>query len=344
MKLFIREHIPLILIQIIQLFLVLLVYWLDGYRNLPTALYSTFIGLLLLTAYLVYRYVSHRRFYRRLSGSLATLDESLQTSGQSPLARALDDLLNSQYRHYKEQLKIWETKRRDHITFMNQWVHQMKTPLSVIHLTVQGEDDPRYASIREEAERIDKGLETVLYAARLEAFEHDFAVEPVPLRKAVERVIHENKRSFIRNHVYPDVQVDEMLFVDSDAKWLHFMLNQLLSNAIKYSSGSQQKILFSSQVEGREARLTVRDYGVGIPASDLKRVFQPFYTGENGRKFRESTGMGLYLVKEICIRLGHRVEIESKVGEGTAVTLIFTSHERRLASAQHPTGSALTSR
>ena len=135
-----------------------------------------------------------------------------------------------------------------------------------------------------------------------------------------------------------------MLFVDSDAKWLHFMLNQLLSNAIKYSSGSQQKILFSSQVEGREARLTVRDYGVGIPASDLKRVFQPFYTGENGRKFRESTGMGLYLVKEICIRLGHRVEIESKVGEGTAVTLIFTSHERRLASAQHPTGSALTSR
>jgi len=333
MKLFVREHIPLMLIQIIQLFLVLLVYWLDGYRNLPTALYSVFIGLVLLTAYLVYRYVSHRKFYRRLSESLATLDESLQKSGQTPLARALDELLDAQYRHYKEQLKRWETKRREHITFVNQWVHQMKTPLSVIHLTVQGEDDPRYASIREEAERIEKGLETVLYAARLEAFEHDFAVEPVPLRKAVERVIHENKRSFIRNHVYPDVQVDETLFVESDAKWLHFVLNQVLSNAIKYSAGSQQKITFLSQAEGRQARLMIRDHGVGIPASDLKRVFHPFYTGENGRKFRESTGMGLYLVKEICERLGHRVEIESQVGEGTVVTLIFASHEHRLTSA-----------
>lgn len=327
MKLFIREHIPLILIQIVQLFLVLLVYWLDGYRNLPTALYAVFIGLVLLTAYLIYRYASHRRFYQRLTDSLASLDESLLPSGQAPLARALDELLDAQYRHYKQQLKSWEAKRREHMTFMNQWVHQMKTPVSVIHLTVQGEDDPRFASVREEAERIEKGLETVLYAARLEAFEHDFAVELLPLRKVVERVIHENKRSFIRNYVYPDVQVDDALFVESDAKWLHFMLNQLLSNAIKYSAGSKQKITFTSQTEGREARLSIRDHGVGIPASDLKRVFQPFYTGENGRKFRESTGMGLYLVKEICTRLGHRVEIESQVGEGTTVSICFVSHD-----------------
>lgn len=327
MRLFIREHLLLIVIHIIQLFLVLLVYWLDGYRNLPTALYSVFLGFVVLTGYLIYRYISHRSFYQRLSRSLADLDESLQTSGQTPLAKALDELLDSQYRRYRQQLKIYETRRRDQLTFMNQWVHQMKTPLSVIHLTVQQEEDPRYESIREEAERIEKGLETVLYAARLEAFEQDFAVERLSLRGAVERVIHENKRSFIRNHVYPEVRIDESLCVESDAKWLHFMLNQLLSNAIKYSSGSQQKIVFNARTTETEVGLSIRDSGVGIPKSDLKRVFQPFYTGENGRKFRESTGMGLYLVQEICRHLGHRVTLESEVGEGTTVTLWFASHE-----------------
>lgn len=328
MKLFIREHLPLVIIHLIQLFLVVLIYWLDGYRNFPTAMYSVFIGLVLLTGYLVYRYVSHRTFYQRLSRSFATLDEAVQPNGQAPLPEALDDLLHSQYRLYQQRLKAWESKHQAHITFMNQWVHQMKTPLSVIHLTVQGDDDPRSTSIREEAERMEKGLEMVLYAARLESFEQDFTVERVSLRQAVERVVHENKRLFIRNYVYPEVNVDEALQVETDAKWLHFMLNQLLSNAIKYSAGNHQKIIFTAQESVSGAvRLSISDAGVGIPSTDLKRVFQPFYTGDNGRRFRESTGMGLYLVQEVCGHLGHRVDLQSEVGKGTTVSLIFAPYE-----------------
>jgi signal transduction histidine kinase len=329
MKLFIREHLPLILIQTVQLFLVLLVYWLDGYRNVPTALYSVFIGLTLLAGYLIYRYAGYRLFYRKLSGSMKDLDESLQPSGGAPLPKALDELLQSQYRLYRQRLDEWESRRRAHLTFMNQWVHQMKTPLSVIQLTVQDEEDPRFASIREEAERMERGLETVLYTARLEAFEQDFTVERVSLRQAVERVVHENKRSFIRNAVYPEVNIDESLHVETDAKWLHFMLNQLLSNAIKYSAGSHAKIRFTAQErEAGTVCLSIQDRGIGIPAADLKRVFRPFYTGENGRKYRESTGMGLYLVNEICRRLGHRVELASQVGAGTTVTLVFAPRSR----------------
>jgi signal transduction histidine kinase len=200
----------------------------------------------------------------------------------------------------------------------------MKTPLSVIQLTVQDEDDPRLVSIHEETERLERGLEMVLHAARLESFEQDFAVERVSLRRAVERVVRENKRSFIRNAVYPEVCIDESLAVETDAKWLHFMLNQLLSNAIKYAAGSHTKIRFEAQeLKPGTVRLSICDRGIGIPEADLKRVFRPFYTGENGRKYRESTGMGLYLVQEICKRLGHRVEIASQVGAGTTVTLVF---------------------
>jgi len=331
MRLFVRDHLLLVIIQLVQLFLVLLVYWLDGYRNIPTAMYAVFIGLVILTGYLVYRYMSHRPFYRRLSEPLASMDESLQptqlaqrTGIGAPLPIALDELLQSQYLHYHRLMKTWEKQRQEHVTYMNQWVHQMKTPLSVIHLTVQGDDDdPRLASIQEEAERIERGLETVLYVSRLEAFEHDFAVERVSIRRAVDRVIRENKRSFIRHRVYPEAHIEEEIKVETDAKWFHFVLNQLLSNAIKYSSGTQQKITFTASDEAGVVSLSIRDAGVGIPSHDLRRVWEPFYTGENGRHYRESTGMGLYLVREVCRRLGHRVELESKVGAGTTVTLIF---------------------
>jgi two-component system, OmpR family, sensor histidine kinase YxdK len=326
MKLFIREHLPLIAAHIVQLFLVLLIYWLDGYRNAPTAFYSMFLGFTVLTGYLIYRYLSHRAFYRRLSEPLQSLDESILSYGSAPLPMALDRLLKEQYKHYQGQLMAWEKKRNAHFSFMNQWVHQMKTPLSVIHLTVQESDDPSLASVREEAERMERGLETVLYAARLDAFEHDFKVERVSLLTAVEQVVHENKRSFIRNYVYPEVLIDRGLYVETDAKWLHFVINQLVLNAVKYSSGSNTKITFSTYAADPHAiTLEIRDRGVGIPAADRRRIFQPFFTGENGRKFRESTGMGLYLVSEICKRLGHRIEIESEVGEGTAAKLSFAS-------------------
>ncbi|WP_257347601.1 sensor histidine kinase [Pseudalkalibacillus decolorationis] len=330
MKLFFKEHFLLILLQIFQLTLIVLIYWLDGYENLLTALYSVFIGLCILSVYLIYRYVSHKSFYRRLTKPLDTLDESIKKTGYSPLSEALDELLQGQYRHYQEQLKAWERNRNEHMTFMNQWVHQMKTPLSVIELIVQDEDDPRFTSIREEVDRVHKGLETVLYAARLGAFEHDFQVEQVSLLSIVDKVIHENKRLFIRSFVYPEVKVEEGLNVETDAKWLTFVLSQIVINAIKYSEGSNKKITVSSGVKDKEVILEVQDLGVGIPAADLRRVFEPFYTGENGRKFRESTGMGLYLVKEVCEHLGHLIELESEVGVGTTVRLKFSSYVRNV--------------
>ncbi|PZD97622.1 sensor histidine kinase [Paenibacillus sambharensis] len=333
MKLFFREHLPLFALQVVQLFMVLLVYWLDGYRNLPTALYSVFIGLIILSGYLAYRYVTHRRLYRRLTEPLETLDESSRLdAGYAPLARAVDELLQTQYRHYQHKLNVRERQRNDHLTFMNQWVHQMKTPLSVIHLTLQQDDDhdPKYSSIREEVERLEQGLETVLHAARLEAFEHDFQVEPVNLRRAVDQVIRDNKRMFIRSSVYPEVSLDPSLTVESDAKWLAFILFQLLTNAVKYSSSKANKVYITGGIQGKRVMLEIRDQGIGIPKSDLKRVFQPFFTGENGRLYRESTGMGLYLVQEICRRLDHKVELESSVNQGTTVRLLFTGSPANL--------------
>jgi len=322
-KLFIRDHIPLICFTVIQLLAIFLVYWFDGHNHIATALYAMFLGVFFMVGYLVFRYFTHRTFYERLANPLHSLDDSVQKSDFAVLSTKLQELLELQYRHYQNQLQIQERKNNDHLTFMNQWIHQMKTPLSVIELITQDEVDPRFESINEETDRLKKGLEMALYVARLEAFTQDFYVEKVQLHKIVNDSVHEHKRFFIRNFVYPELKIDKDIIVESDAKWLQFLIGQILSNAIKYSSGSREKIKVNACKEDSNVILEITDYGVGIPKQDLPRVFKPFFTGENGRDFKESTGMGLYLVYEITKQLGHSVEIHSEVGKGTVVRIKF---------------------
>ena len=324
MKLFFREHTFLIAIQIIQFFVVLSIYWLDGYRHLLPAFYAVFLGLFFLTGYLAYHYFSRRKFYRRLTNELSSLDDSFQTTEASPISKALDYLLKSQYKHYQTRIKELESKQDEHLKFMDQWVHQMKTPLSVIELIAQNLDEPESSSIREETDRMKTGLNTVLYMARLRTIEQDFHIKPVNLSMMIKEVNSENKRFYIRNRVYPSVlQRREEVIVETDEKWLFFIFSQLINNAIKYSKGMSNRVDITIFEKEGEAVLEVKDFGVGIPETDKRRVFDPFYTGENGRKFRESTGMGLYLAKEAADHLGHRLEFESKLGQGSAFQVIF---------------------
>ncbi|WP_336769793.1 sensor histidine kinase [Bacillus bombysepticus] len=323
MKLFLREHIPYICFSIIQLFVVLTVYWLDGYNHLYTALYSVFLGGCFLIGFLLYRYFSHRRFYNKLSNPSEALEDSLEELDATPLAVALHRLLKTKYNQYYQQLKSWEYKQKEHLTFINQWVHQMKTPLSVIELITQEENGEVFESIVEEVDQMQYGLEMVLYMARLQTFEQDFYVERVSLQETVQEVIRENKRLFIRSYVYPEVKVKQNIMVETDKKWLRFVIHQVISNAIKYSAGSRKNVTITTLEEEHSVILAIQDHGVGIPKEDLPRVFRPFYTGMNGRKFKESTGMGLYLVKNIIKRLEHEIEIISEVGKGTTIRIIF---------------------
>lgn len=331
MKLFLREHFLLIIIQLIQFTFIFFIYWLDGYDRLLPALYGIFLGSFILGCYLFYHYYSRRQFYRRLNQPLETLDESFQETEQTPISEALEALLKEQYKHYQTQIKKLESAQEEHLKFMDHWVHQMKTPLSVIELSAQNLDEPDSSNIREESDRMKSGLNTVLYMARLRSIEQDFHIKPVHLSKLVNEVNGEYKRFYIRNKVYPKLQITMDLTVESDEKWIYFMLTQLISNAVKYSAGKSNIILLSLYEKEKEAVLEVKDYGVGIPNSDVRRVFTPFFTGENGRKFRESTGMGLYLTKEAAERLGHRIEFDSTVGEGTTFRIIFSETQNLTA-------------
>ncbi|TCP57961.1 signal transduction histidine kinase [Tumebacillus sp. BK434] len=323
MKLFLRDHAPLCLLYLAQLGVTLLLLGLSGRLDVWLALYDALLTFCLLLLYLAWRYWRLAAFYQRLQSPVSTLDHSIQDLGDAPAAEALDELLRTQYRQYQSELHSYERRIRDHVTFINQWVHGMKTPLSVIHLTIQEEDEPIFHSIREETERLRQGLETVLYTSRLDAFEHDFHVEPVSLQQLARNVINEHKAYFIRSRIFPELQIPSDLLVYSDEKWLGFLLGQLVTNAVRYSADTGGKVTLRAHRLGRIAFLEVADQGVGIPVQDHKRVFDAYFTGENGRRFPESTGMGLYLVKQICDRLGHTVELDSEPGQGTTVRLCF---------------------
>jgi two-component system, OmpR family, sensor histidine kinase YxdK len=323
MKLFIRDHLLLLFVYFSQLAIVMFIFWLDGNENFITMFYACFLSTCLLIGYLFYRYVTNKSFYKRLSTPLASLHDLKMKQQSAPLPESLERFQKQQIQHYKQELFTYKHKQDHQIQFINQWVHQMKTPISVIHLMIQDLDDHLLESIDEELDRLKKGLELVLYSSRLETFERDFHVETIYLYELIRALTSQQKSLFIRNRVYPEMAIDPSIKVTSDEKWLTFVISQLATNAVRYTVDKGKKIVFRARKTENHTILEVTDQGVGIPKSDLSRVFDPYFTGENGRNFQESTGMGLYLVKQICNKLGHRVEIESEINSGTIVRIVF---------------------
>ena len=324
MKLFLREHTLLIFTQCGQFIVIVGLFWLAGFRDMQVAFYSVFLGLFFLGCYLTYQYMSRRAFYERLSNPIQTFDESNQSLENTPIAVSLKRLLTSQYKLYQEEIVIFSKQQEEHVIFMDRWIHQMKTPLSVIELLAQDLDEPDSSNVREETDRLKTGLNTVLYMARLRSVESDFHITQIELRKLIQEVNNDNKRLFIRNQIYPEIRDDtDGLVVEGDEKWLFFMITQIIQNAVKYSANKSDKVWIHLYKRSNRVVCDITDHGVGIPTEDMKRLFDPFFTGANGRKFRESTGVGLYLVKEVANYLGHRIEVESAVGKGTTFRIVF---------------------
>ncbi|NQX48135.1 sensor histidine kinase [Paenibacillus tritici] len=324
MRLFWKDQVPLLLFYLLQMLLVPVLYWISGEDRPPAIIgYGVLLSGSILLLYLGYRYVQHRRLYKLLSSPGTFSADQLTPLGEVALPEAVQELLQNMDRQYQEKLNGHIRQMDQHIVFINRWVHQMKTPISVIQLILQDLEDETAGSIQEEVEKLRKGLEMVIHTSRLERFENDFHVELLSLRKTVGNAVAGNRRLFIRRGVSVNILVDDGTHVYSDAKWLMFMLGQILTNAVNYTVGSGKTVTISAHPRGKDTVLEISDQGIGISPEDLKRVFNPYFTGERGRQYHESTGMGLYLVKEICTRLGHAVELESRPGAGTAVRIIF---------------------
>ncbi|MGN7455156.1 sensor histidine kinase [Paenibacillus pasadenensis] len=252
------------------------------------------------------------------------------TAEQRQTARMLEGLS----RLAQDRLQAHDRERELHRHFVYQWVHHMKTPVSVIDLIAQsqaakaglGQDELRELtdSLREETDRLARGLEQMLHTARLEEFALDLHPRRVALHEAAREAVNQHKRLLIAAGVYPRIEGEA--WAETDGKWVLFLLVQLVGNAVKYSKpkpGSKRLDIAIGAGEDGAAWIEVADEGIGIPAQDVPRVFDPFFTGENGRRTEESTGMGLYLCRQVAAKLGLTLELRSEEGRGTTVRIGF---------------------
>ncbi|MGM9950441.1 MAG: sensor histidine kinase [Lysinibacillus sp.] len=322
LKLFITEHLSYIIFQVLVVLFVLMLYWLEGFRNVETAVYSIVMSIILTTSFLTIRYMLRRRYLQKIAELPKRMDDALQKNAKTPEYCKTEEYIHELYKLYQYEVQALYARQSRQYKFTNQWIHQMKTPVAVLELLLQEEElDKR--SVQEEVDRLKNGLEMVLMNARLENFQEDLQVEQVNLQQLVTSTINENKRLFITNRVFPEVRMEEDAVVMSDSKWLKFVISQFITNAVKYTFEENKKVFIEVMKHGEVVELRVADQGIGIPKSDLPRVTKPFFTGENGRKTGESTGMGLYIAQEICTKLGHELIIESEVGIGTTVKILF---------------------
>ena len=327
MKLFVKENTAYIVLYLVQfLFLYATFRWLDPKMIDGNIVYLFLVSLFMLFIYLAFRYMTGHSGYRWLSRAPDWKDATafMQMDASSPLLRAFKEGLARQYQLMQRERERSLQEKQEHIEFMNRFVHLMKTPVSALHLIIQDHEDwDGTEEMRVEINRIEYQLNMILTLSRLSSFHHDFHIQSVQLNPLVCETVNELKSHFIHRQIYPLVEVQTDISVQSDRKWLKFVLTQLLTNAIRYTEGENKKIKVYTERQGKQIALIVKDEGVGISPQDLPRVFDLYFTGRNGRKFGESTGIGLYLVRKICDKLDHEVSIESSVGAGTEVKIRF---------------------
>lgn len=231
--------------------------------------------------------------------------------GNSPLAKAQRKHMQKIRSIYLETTRKLQNENKNYKLLINKWVHQMKTPLSVLNMLLQEEQEKSSEIMTNELERMNYLLNQILHLLRIENIENDFLVERCCLSDIIKTSINEQKNYFIQHEVYPKINIDDNIYVYTDKKWFSFAIQQFLNNAVKYSD-SGNRVIVSAAIKMGRAVLQIQDYGSGILPEEQSRIFEFCYTGSNGRKKQgESSGLGLYIAKNILDYLEHEIEVFS---------------------------------
>ena len=219
-----------------------------------------------------------------------------------------------------ERIGEVQRERKEYKEYIEQWIHEVKTPITAIKLICENNRCSFTRELMAELENINRFTEQALYYARSEHTEKDYSVREINLSDVVHGAIADNKYLLRQNNVAVTVE-DVEYSIYSDDKWLRFILDQLISNAVKYRA-DQPVLHFFTVKENDSIILSVEDNGIGIPQSDLPRIFEKGFTGQNGRTIHSSTGIGLYLCRRLCDKLGIGISASSE-RKGTAISLSF---------------------
>lgn len=323
-KLYWKQRIPFLLLQLLCMIGLFLFLFLIG-NNPDSILLILLVWALILAATMLLSYFNRKKQLEELLFMTVQLEERYLISEVMEQPKRAEDLVFYQILKYAdksmlEQINTIRRERMEYKEYIEQWIHEVKTPITAIRLLCENNRLAFTKELLMELEEIWRYTEQALYYARSEHTEKDYSVREIRLFDVVHQAIADNKQILLGNQVKIELEENDCM-VYTDDKWIRFILNQLIVNAVKYRSETPS-LRFAAERDGEQVRLLAEDNGIGIAKEDLPRIFEKGYTGTNGRKESHSTGMGLYLCKRLCDKLG--IEIAAKSGEkGTTIELTF---------------------
>ena len=317
-------YISLLLFAVITIEILLIPYDIQIFIKIYVAV-AIIVGFLI--GFLV-EYYSKKNYYETIKSRIKELQEEYLIMEVLPKAdfteaNILEDVIRDIGKSMLENVNKYKYLQEDYKDFIELWIHEIKIPIATSKMIVENNKNEITASIDEELDKIDNYTEQALFYARSNTVEKDYIVRKIQLKEIVNASILKNKAQLIQNKISIDIKdLEEIVYTDS--KWCIFIINQIIQNSIKYSKKENRQIEIFSEEKKENIILHLKDNGIGIKESELTRVFEKGFTGENGRiTGKKSTGIGLYLCKKLCDKLCIGLELNSKKDEGTEVKLIF---------------------
>lgn len=298
----------------------------------PLIIAISFVFAIMYIAIITIDYLRKQKFYNNLVQTVEGLDKKylvLEMINKPDFyeGKIFYQTLYEINKSMIEKVKEYSLSIADFKEYVEMWIHEVKIPISSLVLLNHNHKNSLDNKYVKQIRKLDNYIEQILYYVRSENAEKDYMIKETSLNDIIKNVALKNKDDLLENNVDLIVDVrDEKVLTDS--KWLEFILNQIINNSIKYKRDNINSYIKIKTYENTNSvELFVEDNGIGIPKNDLGQVFDKCFTGENGREKSKSTGMGLYIAKNLCVKLGHRIEIESEAGCFTRVVITFRRND-----------------
>ena len=324
---FIKDKILLIAVMvlaIISIEILLMAY----HISIIAKLYTAVIILVVLSISIFIEYKTKQSFYNSLKNNLEELEEKYLISEiiKAPdfvEGKILKEVMQEAGKSMLENVNNYKNLQEDYKEYIELWIHEVKIPIAASKMIIENNKTNVTKSIEEELDKVENYTEQALFYARSNAVEKDYVITKTNLKEIVNGAILKNKTTLLNEKIALDLKnLEQEVYTDS--KWATFIVNQIIQNSIKYSRKDDKKIEIYAEPKSDKVILYIKDNGIGIKKGEITRVFEKGFTGENGRLIgKKSTGIGLYLCKKLCDKLGLGIELNSERDKGTEVRIIF---------------------
>ena len=324
---FIKDKILLITVTtlaIISIEILLMAY----HISIIAKLYTAVIILVVLSISIFIEYKTKQSFYNSLKNNLEELEEKYLISEiiKAPdfvEGKILKEVMQEAGKSMLENVNNYKNLQEDYKEYIELWIHEVKIPIAASKMIIENNKTNVTKSIEEELDKVENYTEQALFYARSNAVEKDYVITKTNPKEIVNGAILKNKTTLLNEKIALDLKnLEQEVYTDS--KWATFIVNQIIQNSIKYSRKDDKKIEIYAEPKSDKVILYIKDNGIGIKKGEITRVFEKGFTGENGRLIgKKSTGIGLYLCKKLCDKLGLGIELNSERDKGTEVRIIF---------------------